>query len=132
LNEIEEVLRHPCPHQLYNENKQAFINMLSEFLVSNGIRTEHAEADADVMIAKTIKDPPSMTCLVLSCMTTSAAEQSPKFQIVSARLAFWACLIIPHGSNKAAGLLQSQRYICILRVLEGKESLYTRNKFVEY
>jgi hypothetical protein len=36
-----------------NENKQAFINMLSEFLVSNGIRTEHAEADADVMIANT-------------------------------------------------------------------------------
>jgi hypothetical protein len=36
-----------------NENKQAFINMLSEFLVSNGIRTEHAEADADVIIAKT-------------------------------------------------------------------------------
>jgi hypothetical protein len=36
-----------------NENKQAFINMLSEFLVSNGIRTELAEADADVMIAKT-------------------------------------------------------------------------------
>jgi hypothetical protein len=27
--------------------------MLSEFLVSNGIRTEHAEADADVMIANT-------------------------------------------------------------------------------
>jgi len=27
--------------------------MLREFLVSNGIRTEHAEADADVMIANT-------------------------------------------------------------------------------
>jgi hypothetical protein len=29
------------------------MNMLSEFLVSNGIRTEQAEADADVLIAKT-------------------------------------------------------------------------------
>ncbi|CAG2249307.1 unnamed protein product [Mytilus edulis] len=36
-----------------NENKQNFINMLSDALVKNDFQTEHADADADVLIAKT-------------------------------------------------------------------------------
>jgi hypothetical protein len=44
---------------------------------------------------------------ILRSMVGQPAEQSPKFQIVSTRLSVWACLIIPDGSNKTAGLLQS-------------------------
>ncbi|CAC5394473.1 unnamed protein product [Mytilus coruscus] len=36
-----------------NENKQKFINMLSDALVKSDFQTEHADADADALIAKT-------------------------------------------------------------------------------